>query len=65
MSERKRAKWKIGSGVSLNLILWFAFSVFALLLVVIFMAVQSLLVSNQYREQTLHPYSNNQNHTIN
>ncbi len=53
MSERKRAKWKIGSGVSLNLILWFAFSVFALLLVVIFMAVQSLLVSNQYREQTL------------
>lgn len=53
MSERDVKKRKGGAGRSLNLVLWFAFSVFALVLVVIFMAVQSLLVGTQYREQTI------------
>lgn len=45
----KRAR----TGKSLNLILWFAFSAFALLVIVIFVLVQNTLIMRQYRENTL------------
>ncbi len=41
------------SGKSLNLVLWFAFSVFSLVVVVLFVLVQNSLVTQQYREQAL------------
>ncbi len=41
------------TGKSLSLILWFAFSLFALLVVVVFVLVQNALVVRQYRESTL------------
>lgn len=40
-------------GRSLNLVLWCAFSAFALLVVVIFVLVQNSLIMRQYRESTL------------
>ena len=43
----------VRTGRSLNLILWFAFSAFALLVVVLVMLVQNALVMRQYRENTL------------
>ncbi len=39
--------------VGMNFILWFAFVVFALVLLLVFLAVQSLLVGQQYRSQTV------------
>ncbi|MBR7186391.1 MAG: HAMP domain-containing histidine kinase [Clostridia bacterium] len=53
MANRKLKQRRIWAGRSLNLLLWFAFSAFALVLVVIFMVVQSLLVGQQYRSQTV------------
>ncbi len=53
MRENGKKQKIAGAGRSLNLLLWFTFSVFALILVVIFMAVQGLLVGSRYREQTL------------
>lgn len=44
---------RVRSGRSLNLVLWFAFSAFALLIVVIFVLVQNSLITRQYRESTL------------
>ncbi len=52
MYEEKTQK-RGRTGKSLNLVLWFSFSIFALVLVVLFMAIQSFLVGKQYREQTL------------
>ena len=43
---------RVRSGRSLNLVLWFAFSAFALLVVVIFVLVQNSLITRQYREST-------------
>ncbi len=40
------------TGKSMNLVLWFTFSAFALLLILLFLAGQSLLVGRRYREQT-------------
>lgn len=53
MAERARKKSRERAGKSLNLILWFAFSLFALLVVVVFVLVQNALVVRQYRENTL------------
>ncbi len=52
-NAEKPNRRKKGAGRSLNLLLWFAFSMFAFVLVVIFMAVQGLLVGQQYRSQTV------------
>ncbi len=52
MAERVKAK-SAGAGRSLSLLLWVAFSVFALLIVVVFVLVQNALVVRQYRESTL------------
>ena len=46
-------KKRVRSGRSLNLILWFAFSAFALLVIVIFVLVQNSLIARQYRESTI------------
>ena len=42
MAERARKKSRERAGKSLNLILWFAFSLFALLVVVVFVLVQNV-----------------------
>ena len=52
MRERRKEQ-RVRSGRSLNLVLWFAFSAFALLVVVIFVLVQNSLITRQYRESTL------------
>ena len=52
MRERGKEQ-RVRSGRSLNLVLWFAFSAFALLVVVIFVLVQNSLITRQYRESTL------------
>ena len=52
MRERGKER-RVRSGRSLNLVLWFAFSAFALLVVVIFVLVQNSLITRQYRESTL------------
>ncbi len=38
--------------MSLNLVLWFAFSLFAIIIMLLFVLVQNLLVDRQYRTQT-------------
>lgn len=50
---RRERKFQAGAGRSLNLILWFAFSAFALVLILLFVAVQSLFVGQRYRDETL------------
>ncbi len=50
MKKRAERKKRERTGKSLNLILWFAFSLFALLVVVVFVLVQNALVVRQYRE---------------
>lgn len=52
MRERGKEQ-RVRSGRSLNLVLWFACSAFALLVVVIFVLVQNSLITRQYRESTL------------
>lgn len=52
MRERGKEQ-RVRSGRSLKLVLWFAFSAFALLVVVIFVLVQNSLITRQYRESTL------------
>ncbi len=52
MREGRKAK-RERTGKSLNLILWFAFSAFALLVIVVFIIVQNSLILRQYRESTL------------
>ena len=42
-----------GAGKSLNLVLWFAFSLFALLALAVFVLVQNLVVSREYRERAV------------
>ena len=44
---------KFRTGRSLGLTLWFAFTLFALVIILLFLAVQSLLVGIQYRDRTL------------
>jgi len=41
------------SGRSLNLILWFSFALFAIVIVLLFVIVQNLLLDRHYREQTV------------
>ena len=53
MAERAKTTTRERAGKSLSLILWFAFSLFALLIVVVFVLVQNALVVRQYRESTL------------
>lgn len=53
MGVRKEENGAARSGRSLNLVLWFAFSAFAILVIIIFLVVQSFLVVQQYREQML------------
>ena len=50
MGERKKSHNTVRS---LNLILWFSFTVFALIVLVLFVAVQSLLVGSRYRSDTV------------
>ena len=53
-SERGREKEKKQTaGISLSFLLWFAFSMFALMVVVVFALVQNALVTRQYRENVL------------
>ena len=52
MKRRARQK-KLRAGRSLNLILWFAFTLFALVIILLFLALQSLLIGIQYRDETL------------
>ena len=53
MAEHTHTNKRQRPGRSLSLILWFAFSLFALLVVVVFVLVQNALVVRQYRESTL------------
>lgn len=46
----KSRKQRTGTGRSLNLVLWFAFSVFAVILILIYGLVQNVLVRRQLRE---------------
>ncbi len=50
MPESARRK-KTRTAQSLNFVLWFAFSVFALVIVILYVAVQSLLIGTFYRRQ--------------
>ena len=52
MREKKKCK-RAHAARSLNLILWFSFTLFALILLVLFLAVQSLLVGSRYRSETV------------
>ncbi len=52
MAKREKQR-KRRAGRSLNLILWFAFSAFAVLLVLLYAVVQSALVTRQYYEKTV------------
>lgn len=55
-SERKKGREKSKkqtAGISLSFLLWFAFSMFALMVVVVFALVQNVLVTRQYRENVL------------
>ena len=52
MAERAKTATREKAGKSLSLILWFAFSIFALLIVVVFVLVQNALVVQQYRDST-------------
>ena len=53
-SERGRVTHKKQTtGISLSFLLWFAFSMFALMVVVVFALVQNALVTRQYRESVL------------
>ena len=53
MAVRAKREKRERAGKSLNLILWCAFSLFALLVVVVFVLVQNALVVRQYRESAL------------
>ncbi len=46
-TKKTRTRW------SLNLILWFSFTVIALVIVLLYLTVQSLLVGTQYRTETV------------
>ncbi len=50
--KRGAQQKKLRAGRSLNLILWFAFTLFALVIILLFLALQSLLVGMQYRDRT-------------
>lgn len=52
MREGEKSK-RVRSGRSLNLILWLAFSAFALLVIIFFLLIQNSLIMRQYRENTL------------
>ncbi len=52
MGKSGTAKPKLRTGRSLNLVLWFSFSVFAVLLIVVFSLLQNLLARRQNREVT-------------
>ena len=53
-SEKKRnGRLKSGLGRGLNLILWFVFSLFAIVIVLLFMVVLNVLIDRQYRKQTV------------
>ena len=52
MREGEKSK-RVRSGRSLNLILWLAFSAFALLVIIFFLLIQNSLIIRQYRENTL------------
>ncbi len=49
----RREKQRSGRGISLNLILWFSFTAFALLLVLGFMMVQNFFLGQRYRRETV------------
>ncbi len=51
--KRARGRAKYWTGRSLGITLWFAFTLFALVIILLFLAVQSLLVGIQYRDRTL------------
>lgn len=53
MKGKERTQRAKKTGRSLNLILWFAFSVFAILIIVVSFVVQTVLAGNRYREQEL------------
>ena len=53
MAARREREEGRRTGRSLSLILWLAFSLFALLVVVVFILVQNALVVRQYHESTL------------
>ena len=50
---RERVKIKENTGKSLNLVLWFCFSLFAIVVVLIFTVVQNALVDSRYRKKTV------------
>ena len=50
MGEKRTVNVKVRTGKSLNLVLWFSFALFALLLVLIYNLVQNFLVTRQYKE---------------
>ena len=50
MGKTGGRKVRIRAGRSLNLVLWFSFSVFAVILIVLYSLIQNLLVRRQYRE---------------
>ena len=51
MSKRKKNGTKTGR--SLNLVLWFCFSLFAIVVVLVFTLVQNVLVDRHYRTKTV------------
>lgn len=52
MGGGKRKRQRQSAGIGLSFLLWFAFSMFALMVVVVFVVVQNSLVTMQYRERT-------------
>ena len=52
MGGGKKKRQRQSAGIGLSFLLWFAFSMFALMVVVVFVVVQNSLVTMQYRERT-------------
>ena len=52
MGGGKKERQRQSAGIGLSFLLWFAFSMFALMVVVVFVVVQNSLVTMQYRERT-------------
>lgn len=52
-SDRARAHRRTARNVNLSLVMWLAFSAFAILIIVLYVLVQNLLINRQYREQVV------------
>lgn len=53
MANQKNGLKRTRTGKSLNLVLWFSFSVFALVVILVYGVVQNVLIHKQYREMAV------------